>query len=573
MAAMTPGGRATQDAEPAEDAAPSERLDAIVAPAAKALLDHLVGAGHAAYVVGGSLRDALLGRPPADWDLATDARPERLVTLFPGSVYENRFGTVAVRRDDDVFEITTFRTEHEYADFRRPHRVEFGDDLVADLARRDFTVNAMAWGRAPGDDGNALVDPFGGRADLGTRTLRAVGDPDARFREDALRMVRAVRLAAALEFDIEPATIAAIAANARARRPPVRGAHRRRAREAARRAAPVGGTAHRRGHGPARGDLAGPRRPAGHPAEQGSRRGPVGPHDAHGRRRAAGAPRGPPGGAVHDIGKPSTLADGHFPHHEMAGAVIADHLLRRLRYPRAAAEEVVLLVRHHMFTVDPGLTDAAIRRFIMRVGREHLDALFALRRADDLGSGMPPDDPDTLAFRARIDAELHAQVPLDRSALAVDGTDLMRELDLEPGPRLGRVIDVLLDRVIADPGLNERGSLLLLAQGILADMYADRVDCDRGAAPGGARPDDGHGRPGGAPVPAGRRRRPAQLDRRGGAGARRARAGRRRGALQLAWRAQAIDPENAAAQRLAARLEEVLTTRGEPLPPREESHP
>ena len=199
---------------PGADGTRQPDLDRAVPPAVHALIDGLVAAGHAAYVVGGSLRDALLGRLPADWDLATDARPGRLVALFPGAVYENRFGTVAVRREAEVFEVTTFRLEHEYADFRRPHRVEFGSTIEADLARRDFTVNAMAWGRRPGDPANALVDPFGGRGDLATRTLRAVGDPDARFREDALRMVRAVRLAATLGFDVEPATLAAITANA-----------------------------------------------------------------------------------------------------------------------------------------------------------------------------------------------------------------------------------------------------------------------------------------------------------------------------------------------------------------------
>jgi putative nucleotidyltransferase with HDIG domain len=179
---------------------------------------------------------------------------------------------------------------------------------------------------------------------------------------------------------------------------------------------------------------------------------------------------------VHDIGKPATQAEGHFPRHDQVGARLADGLLRRLRSPRAAADEVVHLVAHHMFTVDPDATDAAVRRFILRIGAAHLDALFALRRADDIGSGADPDDPATLAFRARIDHELHAAHPLDRTALAVDGTDLMAELGLAPGPRLGRVIEELLERVIADPGLNERGSLLLLAQGILADMDHGAVD-------------------------------------------------------------------------------------------------
>src|SRR6185369_14769861 len=167
----------------------------------QSLLDRLWANGHAAYVVGGSIRDSLLRREPYDWDLATDARPERVQELFPGAVYENQFGTVAVRAGEAVHQITTFRTDHDYADFRRPHHVEFGDSVALDLARRDFTANALAWGaEAPTLDSAppepVLVDPFRGAADIESRLLRAVGNPATRFEEDALRMVRAVRLAA-----------------------------------------------------------------------------------------------------------------------------------------------------------------------------------------------------------------------------------------------------------------------------------------------------------------------------------------------------------------------------------------
>jgi putative nucleotidyltransferase with HDIG domain len=447
------------------------RLAGVIPARVLALLDHLGVHGYAAYVVGGSLRDALLDREPADWDLTTDARPDRLVELFPGAVYENRFGTVAVRHDTDVFEITTFRTEHDYADFRRPHRVEFGDDVVADLARRDFTVNAIAWGRGAGETGpNALVDPFDGLADLHARRLRAVGDPDARFREDALRTIRAVRLAAALGFDIEPATLAAIAANA-------------------------GLVAHLSGErvgAELEKLLAAPRPSIGLQlaletgvlavispelaAQRGIPQSKVPGEDLwdHTLRTVDASPASRPvvrlAALLHDIGKPSTLAGGRFHHHESVGADLADVLLRRLRFPRAAADEVVRLIRHHMFTVDPNATDVAVRRFIKRVGIEAVDALFALRRADDIGSGSDPEDPATDAFRARIDAEIAAKVVLDRNALEVDGDDLMRDLGLVPGPRLGGVLEALVDRVIADPALNDRATLMLMAQAMLADM-------------------------------------------------------------------------------------------------------
>lgn len=446
------------------------RLRGLVPPAVIELLDGLNAAGHAGYIVGGSLRDALLGREPADWDLATDALPEQLVDLFHGAVYENRFGTVAVRRGDDVFEVTTFRTEHEYADFRRPHTVEFGDDVVADLARRDFTVNAIAWGRQPAGAANSLVDPFEGRADIDRRLLRAVGDPDARFREDALRMVRAVRLAAALDFVIEPATLAAIHTNA----------------------ALVAHLSGERIGAELEKLLATPRPSVGLriaeatgllavlapelAAQRGIPQNKVPGEDLweHTLRTVDAAPASRPvvrlAALVHDIGKPATLADGHFHHHDVVGARLATEWLRRLRLPRAAIDDVAHLVRHHMFWADPDLTDAAIRRFLKRVGARHLDSLFALRVADDVGSGVGPDDPVRDAFRERLDAELAAAAALDRSALAIGGGDLMRELGLSSGPLLGRIIDELVERVINDPALNERATLLLLAQGMLADV-------------------------------------------------------------------------------------------------------
>ncbi len=428
--------------------------------------------GHGAWVVGGSLRDALLGRRPADWDLATDALPERIVGLFPGSVYENRFGTVAVRHGGAVLEITTLRSDHEYADFRRPHRVEFGTDLRADLARRDFTVNALAWGRAapPGGSAERLEDPFGGRADLQARVLRAVGDPGARFQEDALRMVRAVRLAATLEFGIEPATRAAIGEHAGLVR------HLSGERIGAELekllGAPRPSVGLRLLHETGLLAVVSPELAA----QPGIPQNKVPGEDLwdHTLRSVDAADPARPvvrlATLLHDIGKPATLADGRFHGHDTVGTRQATALLRRLRYPKAVVERVGHLVRHHMFSVDPDATDAAIRRFIMRIGVPALDELFALREADDAGSGLPVPDPRLAAFRARIDAELAAQHALDLNALKVDGNDLMAELGLEPGPRLGRVLDALLDRVIADPGLNDRPTLLLLAQSMLADM-------------------------------------------------------------------------------------------------------
>jgi len=437
--------------------------------AVRGLLDRLWSASHAGYVVGGSIRDVLLGRDPADWDLATDARPEQLLALFPGAVYENRFGTVVVRDGNDLFEVTTFRSDHEYADFRRPAAVEFGQRIEDDLARRDFTVNAIAWGAAGPEDEPAAVDPHGGAADLRARRLRAVGDPAARFREDALRMVRAVRLAATLDFQIEPATLAAIHDAA----PLVRHLSGERV------AAELGKV------------LAAPRPSIGlrlmagtgllvHlfpelDAQRGVGQGKIAGEDLwdHTLRTVDAAAAERPilrlAALLHDIGKPATAADGHFHGHDAVGAELANALLERLHLPRAVTERVVRLVREHMFTYDESWGEAGVRRFIRRVGRPAIDELFALRKADNLGSGQGPDAHGLAALRTRVAAELAAASALERSDLVVDGDDLIAELGLRPGPQLGRLLEELLERVITDPALNDRPTLLMLAAGMLAE--------------------------------------------------------------------------------------------------------
>jgi putative nucleotidyltransferase with HDIG domain len=444
-------------------------------PSVVAVMNRLWEHGHAAYVVGGSVRDALLGRAAGDWDLATDARPDRLLAIFPGAVYENQFGTVAIREGDDVHEVTTFRTDHDYADFRRPHRVEFGDDVRLDLARRDFTVNAIAWGA---DAGNGtprpdLVDPFEGVADVERRVIRSVGEPAARFREDALRMVRAVRLAAVLEFGIDPATLAAM-------------------REHAALASHVSGER----VAAELGKLLSADRPSlglrlmastglldvllpELAAQRGVAQNKIVGEDLwdHTLRTVDAAPAGEPvarfAALLHDLGKPATIDDGPFRGHESVGAEMARALLERLRLPRAVTDRVVHLVRNHMFAYEPGWGDAGVRRFIQRVGTDALDDLFALREADNVGSGMPVDAHRLDELKARVAAELAASVVLDRSRLAINGDDLIAELGLPQGPHLGKILDELLERVIADPKLNDRASLLLLAESMLADHVLD----------------------------------------------------------------------------------------------------
>ncbi|HEY0444074.1 MAG TPA: HD domain-containing protein [Candidatus Limnocylindrales bacterium] len=462
----------TETAAPGTDAnGGGDRID--VPAAVLELLETLWAAGHAGWVVGGSLRDAFVGRPALDWDLATDALPDRLLAIFPGAVYENQFGTVAVRHGGTLYEITTFRTDHDYADFRRPHHVEFGTSLEEDLRRRDFTVNAMAWGAAAPTGGDhptaALVDPFDGRGDVARRVLRAVGDPAVRFEEDALRMIRAVRLAATLGFDIEPATLAAISARSEL-------------------------VAHLSGEriGAELGKLlAAPRPSIGLrlmadtgildrvspelAAQRGIAQNKLAGEDLwdHTVRAVDAAPVDRPivrlAALVHDIGKPATAADGHFYGHDRVGADLARDVLERLRYPRAVIDRVVALVRLHMFDYQASWSDPAVRRFIGKVGRGSLDELFALRAADNVGSGVEPDGAGLAELRRRVDEQIAADAAVDRSDLAVDGDDLIRELGLKGGPGIGRILAQLLDRVVADPALNDRPTLLLLARTLVED--------------------------------------------------------------------------------------------------------
>ncbi|MEO5884606.1 MAG: CCA tRNA nucleotidyltransferase [Candidatus Limnocylindrales bacterium] len=425
--------------------------------------------GYGAYVVGGSIRDALLARVAHDWDLGTTALPEQTQALFADAIYENRFGTVVVATGDPAANevaITTLRSDHDYADFRRPHHVEFTGSIELDLARRDVTVNAMAWGALAGGSPR-LIDPFGGMDDVTTRTLRAVGDPRARFEEDALRMLRVVRFAATLGFAIEPATLAGIQARADLVR---HLSGERIAMELSRLlAAPMPSVGLRlmadtgvlAAISP---DLA---------AQRGVPQNKIEGEDLwdHTVRAVDGAATSPAyirlAALLHDIGKPATMADGRFLGHDLIGAELADALLDRLRWPGHDRDRVVHLIRHHMYGYEPSWSDAAVRRFIAKVGPDALDDLFLLREADNVGSGRPPDGGGLSEVRARVTGQLAAGVVLSLRDLMVDGDDLMAEFHLPPSPLLGSVLKELLARAIADPSINSRSRLLALARSLV----------------------------------------------------------------------------------------------------------
>ena len=446
-----------------------ERIAAAIPGPMLAVIGRLRGQRHAVFVVGGWLRDWALGLPPASGnppDLATSARPEELLELFPDASYENAFGTVVVPLDGLFHEITTFRSDHDYADFRRPHHVVFTDRVEDDLARRDFTVNSMAWGWAGGASEPRLVDPFGGLEDINLRRLKAVGDPEARFHEDALRMLRAVRLAATRDLTVDRDTLAAIRRNAHL------AAHLSGERVAAELLRLL--AADRPSIGLRLAEETGllavilPELAA----QRGIGQNKVPGQDLwdHTLRTVDAAPLDRPmvrlAALLHDVGKPATLEDGRFPDHDRVGAEMAAQILRRLKLPRPTIERVAHLVRHHMFFLELPATDAAVRRFVIRIGEEALDDLFALRAADNVGSGLPAGDSRIDALRHRIDEQLAAAVALGLDDLAVDGRDVMAELGIGPGPRVGQVLDTLLELVIVDPALNERATLLQLMRSL-----------------------------------------------------------------------------------------------------------
>ena len=426
------------------------------------LLATLWQGGQAAYVVGGSLRDVLLGRDPADWDLTTDARPERLQALFPHSLYENRFGTVVVWNAGKQYEITAFRRDVSYSDFRHPDAVEFGESIEEDLARRDFTVNAMAWGAGPGDE-PTFVDPYGGRGDLALRLLRAVGDPDRRFGEDALRMARAVRLAATLEFHVEAGTFAAIGRNADLVRH-VSGericAELLKLLAAGRPSTGLRLMADSGLLAIIAPDL---------DRQRGLAQNKIAGEDLwdHTLRTVDAAPPRQVvrlAALLHDVGKPDTIDDGPFHNHETVGATMARHYLSGLHAPRTLQERVAHLIRHHMFSYGHTWSDAAVRRFIKKVGPGCIQDLLALRAADNEGSGLPADAGHIHELAARIEAELAANVVLGRDQLAIDGNDLIVEFGMPQGRLLGRLLDDLTERVVAEPALNDRAILLEMAR-------------------------------------------------------------------------------------------------------------
>lgn len=429
----------------------------------KDVAETLENKGFEAYMVGGCTRDLLLGKTPKDWDFTTNASPEQIQELFPEHYANNDFGTIGIKTESEnpslhVIEATPYRSESGYSDARRPDEVTFGVSLEEDLKRRDFTVNALAYRVTTGD----LVDLFNGQTDLAAKRLTTVGDPEERFAEDALRMMRAVRLAAELDFVIESATMAAIQKhNEEIKRISIE----RVAGEFLRTLnspTPMQGIIFMEKLGLLEHFI--PELLLGIGIEQGGiHQYDVYEHNLRTMQAAADKNHSLAmrlAGLFHDIAKPQTRRTGgknkHYTFfgHEVVGSRMTKEILGRLKLPRELIDEVVSLVRWHMFFSDPDeITLAAVRRTIVRIGEDHIDDLLNLRVCDRIGMGRPKEQPFRFRkYKAMVDEALRD--PISVKMLKTNGDRIMELSGEKPGRKLGYILHALLEEALEDPSKN-----------------------------------------------------------------------------------------------------------------------
>jgi tRNA nucleotidyltransferase (CCA-adding enzyme) len=418
-----------------------------------------------AYLVGGCVRDLLIGREPKDWDVTSNATPDKIQAIFPESFYENEYGTVGVKTGSadprtEIIEVTPYRVESAYSDKRRPDKVEFGTSLLEDLARRDFTINAIALDDSKGH----IVDPYNGIKDIKDKIVRAVGIPTERFSEDALRMLRAVRLVAELGFGIDGDTAEAIKENSkhlhhvsreRVRDELVRILNSNQPMDALVLAQQLGileyispdlvrgiGVDQNQAHSY---DVFGHlMRTMQHAADK----------EWNFDVRLAGL--------FHDISKPETRRwseekkDWTFHGHEVVGSRVTKKALEDLKFSRETIEKVVKLVRWHMFFSDPDqITLSAVRRMIKNVGEENIWDLLNLRICDRIGTGRPKEQPFRFRkYKAMVEQALRD--PISVSMLKIDGNYIMETFHEKPGPKVGYILHALLEEVLDDPKKNTK---------------------------------------------------------------------------------------------------------------------
>ena len=430
--------------------------------------------GYEIYLVGGSVRNMLLGKPIKDWDFTTNALPSEILALFKDAFYNNTFGTVSVPMDlpeeehKGIVEITTFRTELGYSDKRRPDQISWGKTIEEDLLRRDFTVNAMALELRNKNSELRIIDPYKGLQDLKNKLIRAVGDPQERFSEDALRLMRAIRFAAQLGFSIEENTLKAISINAHLLAHVSKERVRDELLKILESEYPYEGIMLLRNTNLLEyiipelleGVGISQKRPGRHHLDD------VFTHNVLSLKYCPSInPIVRFATLIHDIGKPrvaSTDEEGYiiFYNHEVMGARMSYEICDRLRFSKKDREKVTTLIRWHMFTVDEHITDSAVRRFIRRIGVENVKDMMDLRIGDRLGGGTQTAESWRLKlFKKRVEEQL-APMPFSVNDLAIDGNDVMKELSLKPSRIVGEILGKLFEEVDEDLSKNTREYLL-----------------------------------------------------------------------------------------------------------------
>lgn len=425
--------------------------------------------GYEIYIVGGPVRDMILGRPVTDWDFASNATPEQTLELFDNGKYENEFGTVLVPvhpedspdEENHVFEVTPYRHEGSYSDSRHPDSVTWAETIEEDVQRRDFTINALAF------DGSEVLDIVGGQKDIEDKLVKAVGDPNKRFEEDALRMMRAIRFAAQLGFIIDHPTLEAIQKNAQS----IRDISWERIQDEFLKILaspnPADGVLMLKSTGILPHIMPELQRCFGVEQKSPGRHHiyDVGTHSIEALRHC---PSEDPitrfAALIHDIGKPETRdIDAEtgittFYNHEIVGAQIAKNIAERFRLSKKNRNKLVTLVRYHMFSVSEDQTDKAVRRFIKRIGKENIEDMMDLRTGDRVGSGVPPTSWRTEAFKDKI-IEVQKK-PFEIRDLKIGGQDVMQELGIKPGPEIGRILSEIFELVADSQLQNDRETLL-----------------------------------------------------------------------------------------------------------------
>lgn len=418
------------------------------------------------YVVGGAVRDLILKKQIKDWDFTTNLTPAEMSALFPrNSFCNNNFGTFSiVGENDEIFEVTTFRTEQGYSDSRHPDEVKWGKSLEEDLQRRDFTINAISLEPiAIGENYEwSVIDLYGGREDIEKKLIRTVGNPDERFKEDALRMMRAVRIASQIGFTIEQNTFESIKENATLINHVSGERIRDELLKILKSEFPADGIKLLRNCGLLTQII--PELEEGIDMKQkGHHIDDVWTHNLKSLENCDSPdPITRLAALLHDVGKPRSMAgEGEartFHNHEVIGSRMAVGIGKRLRLSNVQIEQLFRLVRWHMFTVAEIQTDKAVRRFIRNVTPEFIDNMISMRRADRIGSGSKETSWRWELFKKRI-VEVQKQ-PFSIKDLKVNGQDVMEILGIKPGPKVGQILNEIFAQVDEKPELNDRDVLV-----------------------------------------------------------------------------------------------------------------